>query len=209
MQLTAPKKAELLQIAEFLSMRLDSEGYLHGNFAGADFKSETALEKERLYKLKLAWNGSYVQIFCDDQALGYAEEVALKSLPQAVNLQIGKGFEGIIGLFSISENKTLPANLGQWITEKLNNDSIDKFSHPPIRHIVGKPEKDKPLVGFDDLQDWTVSYQVGAVKPIFTRSKEEPLWGEYVLRSEFLQEQHLPCRRQQGDPGAPQAAAYP
>ncbi len=192
MQFEATQKAELVQIAEFMSLRLDSEGYLHGSFAGVNFKSETALEKERLYKIKLAWNGSYAQMFCDGQALGYAEKVALKSLPQAVNLQIGGNFDGIIGQFSISENKTLPANLGQWTTEKLNNDSIDKFSHPPIRHIVGKPEKDKPLVGFEDLQDWTMSYQAGAVKPIFTRSKEEPLWGEYVLRSEFLQEPHLP-----------------
>ncbi|MDY0176300.1 MAG: LamG-like jellyroll fold domain-containing protein, partial [Lentisphaeria bacterium] len=192
LQFRAAGDAELVKIGDFLSLRLDKQGHIHGNFAGFSFKSEAGLESERLYKVKLAWNGGYAQVFCDEQALGYAEAVELDRLPKTVNLQIGGGFNGIIGQFSISENRTLPAELGQWVSEKLNNDSVDSFSHPPIRHIAGKPEKDKPLVGFEDLQEWTASYQMGAVKPIFTRSKEEPLWGEYVLRSEFLPDQYLP-----------------
>ena len=89
MQFTAPKKAELLQIAEFLSCGLITRD-ICGNFIGADFKSKPS-GKERLYKLKLAWNGNMYR-FLRWASTRICQEVALNTLPSR-KPAVDKGFE--------------------------------------------------------------------------------------------------------------------
>lgn len=88
-------------------------------------------------------------------------------------------------IFEADRRAIMPEDAGRTVTRTLDNVSIDRFSHPRNRHIEGKPEKNPGQIGFEDLSGWTVTYVSGAVEPVVSRSSEEPLWGDYVLRTEF------------------------
>ena len=110
------------------------------------------------------------------------EEIAEHNRLLRENKKLPKS-EGLI--FEADRRGLLPENAGQTVTEKLDNRSVDKIANPPSRHVAGKPEKEPALVGFEDLSGWTMTYVAGEIEPVITRSREEPLWGEYVLRAEF------------------------
>lgn len=78
-----------------------------------------------------------------------------------------------------------PADFGKRVTVRLNNDVKDGALHGRSRHFEGRHERKTPLVDFEDLSGWKMSYVSGEVVPSFRRSKEFTLWGEYVLRAEF------------------------
>lgn len=141
-------------------------------------------------KIAASWNGIILQIFVDGEPAGqgvYAPgKISVDKSPVFIGTDHQKRafYRGQIAEVRISSS-SFSTNIGQTVTKILNNDSIDKFTRAKSRHIVGKPEKDKPLVDFEDLTGWTVTYTAGTVEPIITRSQEEPLWGDYVLRAEF------------------------
>ena len=78
-----------------------------------------------------------------------------------------------------------PADLGQRVTVPLDNVVRDGVLHGRSRHFEGRQERKKPLVDFENLEGWKMTYVSGEVIPSFRRSKEYTLWGEYVLRAEF------------------------
>ena len=110
------------------------------------------------------------------------EEIAAHARLLRENKPLPPG-DGLI--FEADRRTIMPENAGQTVTVTLDNRSVDKFSHPKSRHIAGKPEKDRPLVDFENLTGWTATYVSGAVEPVISRSAEEPLWGDHVLRTEF------------------------
>ncbi len=110
------------------------------------------------------------------------EEIAEHSKLLSENRLLPKR-DGLI--FEADRRGILPDNAGQVVTAKLDNTSVDRVKRPRSRHIAGKPEKNPAQIGFEDLTGWTVTYTVGEIEPVISRSAEEPLWGDYVLRTEF------------------------
>ncbi len=92
------------------------------------------------------------------------------------------------GMIFDEERRDLPIeNAGKPVTVTLDNKSLDRVRYPRSRHLVGKTDTGTPLVDFEDIAGWTVTVPAGAVKARITRSGEVPLWGDYVLRTEFVQ----------------------
>ncbi len=87
--------------------------------------------------------------------------------------------------FNDPNEKPKPANFGQRITVPLDNVVKDIRHYRRSRHFEGRHERKKPLVDFENLEGWKMSYVSGEVIPSFRRSKTFPLWGEYVLCAEF------------------------
>ncbi|MBR6471923.1 MAG: LamG domain-containing protein, partial [Victivallales bacterium] len=87
--------------------------------------------------------------------------------------------------FSEPDGKTKPADFGKKVTVPLDNTVKDAVLHGRSRHFEGRQERKKPLVDFEDLEGWKMTYVSGEVVPSFRRSKAYTLWGEYVLRAEF------------------------
>ena len=87
--------------------------------------------------------------------------------------------------FNDPNEKPKPADLGQRITVPLNNVVKDTTLYGRSRHMEGRHERKKPLVDFENLDGWKMSYVSGEVVPSFRRSQTLTLWGEYVLRVEF------------------------
>ena len=111
-----------------------------------------------------------------------------ENAPEApADMIFGGDFTGLIGRVELSENNLLPDGIGKIVTVKLDNRVVDQTCYPRSRHLAGKKEEFPAVIDFDDLTGWTMSYPEGAVTPRITRSKEEPLWGDFVLRTEFAQ----------------------
>ncbi|MBO4619257.1 MAG: LamG domain-containing protein, partial [Victivallales bacterium] len=83
------------------------------------------------------------------------------------------------------DKKAKPAKFGKKVTVPLDNAVKDAVLHGRSRHFEGRQERKKPLVDFEDLEGWKMTYVSGDVVPSFRRSKAYTLWGEYVLRAEF------------------------
>ncbi|MBE6381367.1 MAG: LamG domain-containing protein, partial [Lentisphaerae bacterium] len=133
--------------------------------------------------LTFAWNNTECGLYVDGKALGKLIKAAAPT--QAADMIFGGNFTGIIGKIEVRENTIMPEKIGQMVTVNLNNTVVDQLAYPRSRHLAGKVEDIKPLITFDDLNGWSMSYTSGAVKPVISRSKEEPLWSDYVLRTEF------------------------
>ena len=156
-----------------LEVTLGKDTFTTGNLLKAGVSSTIAF----------AWNGTQAALFVDGKPAGKL----LKAAPFTgkADLTVGGGFEGVIGKIIVKKNDLLPEKIGETVSVKLNNKSIDQLAYPRSRHLAGKSEDIKPLITFDNLDGWTMQYTSGAVVPFVSRSKEEPLWSDYVLRTEF------------------------
>ncbi|MBE6368312.1 MAG: LamG domain-containing protein [Lentisphaerae bacterium] len=135
--------------------------------------------------LALACNGKSGALFVDGKFGGQLWD--MKNLPTAGSMTFGGNFTGTIGNVICQESSLLPARLGEKVTEVLDNSTVDTVLYPRNRHLTGKQEMFKPVIDFDDLTHWTVTYPWGKVIPRINRSKAKPLWSDYTLRTEFTQ----------------------
>lgn len=166
-----------------LKISTTPDGSVIADFSGKKLKAEKALGVNTNSTITFAMNGTQAALYIDKKTSG--KVIPATPMTGKVDMTIGDGLEGVIGKITIKKNDILPANIGKTVTIKLDNRNIDKICYPRSRHLEGKVEDIKPLMTFDDLTNWQMSYTVGAVKPVITRSKEEPLWSDYVLRTEF------------------------
>jgi len=136
-------------------------------------------------QLAFAWNKKYkyAAAFVDGKPVTSLIKTAMPS--GKADMIFGGRFNGIIGNIQPGKNTILADRIGETVTVKLDNRNIDKTCYPLSRHMVGKKEEFTPVFDFEDLTNWQMSYTFGAVNPVITRSKEEPLWGKWVLRTEF------------------------
>ena len=135
--------------------------------------------------IAFAWNSKYNYAGCFVNGKFTGRLFRKTAVPTSKTIEIGENFTGTIGQIETAENTLLPDRIGETVTVVLDNRNIDKTCYPLSRHLVGKKESITPVIDFEDLTGWTMSYPIGAVKPVLSRSKEEPLWGKWVLRTEF------------------------
>ena len=166
-----------------LSVKTTAAGALEVTLGKDTFTTANVLKAGVSTTVAFAWNGKQAGLYVDGKPAGKL----LKASPfiGKADLTVGGNFDGVIGKITISKNDLLPADVGNMVTVKLNNNVIDRVSYPRSRHLAGKSEDIKPLITFDNLDGWTMRYTSGAVVPFISRSKEEPLWSDYVLRTEF------------------------
>jgi len=166
-----------------LKLSTTADGSVVANYDGKTLKAGKALTANTSSTITFAMNGTQAALYVDKQSTGKV----IKAAPMTgkADLVVGGGVEGVIGKLTVKKNDILPEKIGEMITVKLDNKNIDKVAHPRSRHLEGKTEDIKPLITFDDLTGWKMSYTIGAVKPEASRSKEEPLWSDYVLRTNF------------------------
>lgn len=89
------------------------------------------------------------------------------------------------GLIFAEDRRFEVPGTGAMVTVDLDNLVRDGIRYPRSRHLQGRNEREKVHFGFEDLKGWKLSYPKGMVDARFTRSQEEPLWGEYVGRLEL------------------------
>ncbi len=166
-----------------LKLSTTADGSVVANYDGKTLKVEKALNANTGSTIAFAMNGTQGGLYVDKQTAGKV----IKALPMTGknDMIIGGDLEGVIGKITVKKNDILPEKIGETATVVLDNRNIDKVAYPRSRHLEGKTEDIKPLITFDDLTGWKMSYTIGAVKPEVSRSKEEPLWSDYVLRTNF------------------------
>ena len=177
-------KSNLVTLGD-LRIKSDADGSVIARLGDSGCKAEKVLQVNTSATIAFAWNGTQASLFID----GKPVNKLLKAAPMSgkLNAVIGGAFEGTIGKITVKKNDIMPEKVGETATVTLDNRNLDKVCYPPIRHLKGKTEAIKPLITFDDLTGWKMSYTIGAVKPEISRSKEEPLWSNYVLRTNFVQ----------------------
>ena len=166
-----------------LSIKSTNKGAIVVNYGKKSFKVENVLQADRAATIAFAWNGTQAALFVDGKFAG--KLLKTPAFTGKADLTVGGGFEGVIGKIEVKKNSLLPEKVGETVSVKLNNNVIDQLAYPRSRHLAGKSEDIKPLITFDSLDGWTMQYTSGAVVPFVSRSKEEPLWSDYVLRTEF------------------------
>ncbi|MBE6366745.1 MAG: LamG domain-containing protein [Lentisphaerae bacterium] len=166
-----------------LNISSTAQGDIIVKYGQDSFTVKSLLSANSTVTLAFAWNGTEAGLFADGKAVG--KLIKTTSPGGSADLTLGGNFAGIIGKIMVKKNEIMPPTIGKMVSCQLDNRSADKVAYPRSRHLSGKVETIKPLVTFDDLTNWQMSYTSGAVKPVITRSKEEPLWSDYVLRTEF------------------------
>ncbi|MBE6381276.1 MAG: hypothetical protein E7047_10150 [Lentisphaerae bacterium] len=168
-----------------LTLSMTANGDLNIKYGNFSSRSEKVFAAGKNTVLAFSRNPDYryAAAFVDGKPVSQLIKNAAVQAP--ADMIFGGGFSGLIGQVKLSEDTLLPDKLGQTITVKLDNRNIDQTCYPLSRHLVGKKEEFVPVIDFSDLTGWTMSYTNGAVKPVITRSKEEPLWNVWVLRTEF------------------------
>ncbi len=89
------------------------------------------------------------------------------------------------GLIFVKDQRFEKPGNGEIVSVELNNLVCDAVQYPRSRHLEGRTEREKVYFGFEDMTGWNLSYPKGMVDALFTRSQEEPLWGDYVGRLEL------------------------
>ena len=166
-----------------LKISTTADGSVIAAYNNKTLKAEKILDANTTSTITFAMNGTQGALYVDNQATG--KVISAQPMQGKADMTIGGGFAGVIGKITVKANDILPEKIGSMVTVTLDNRNVDKVAYPPNRHLVGRTEYIKSIINFDDLTGWKMSYTSGAVKPTITRSKEEPLWSDYVLRTEF------------------------
>lgn len=136
----------------------------------------------------MSWNGKFLQVFAAGKPIGMLTKTKGSfKIPSSKSLFIGSSAEktaffcGNIGDVRIS-SETFSDTAGNTESISLDNSNHDRFERDRSRHLAGLQEQMQPILNFENIEGWKLTYYKDIIFAKMHRTAEEPLWGDYTAR---------------------------